>query len=173
MSWLVLCCAIASEIALSRADPVRPMDWVMPALWQASMKRLAVYSLSWSMWNSTPVTTPPRTAMATHSAARASSASWWMPVTNPTQRRELQVQHRRELEFAFVGGDFGEIPAPSHVGLRRRGEIAAQPVGGLACGLVRSGGAAGVCDEPPNLARSSASRWCSRSPATPVRAGPQ
>src|SRR3984893_19151964 len=79
-----------SETALSRAEPVRPMDWVTPALRQACTKRLPVYSPPWSVWNSTPATAPPRIAMATHSAARASAASWWMPMANPTQRRECR-----------------------------------------------------------------------------------
>jgi hypothetical protein len=80
----------ASASALSRAEPVRPMDWVTPALRHAFTNRLPVYSPPWSVWNSTPATAPARIAMATHSAARASSASWWMPMANPTQRRECR-----------------------------------------------------------------------------------
>jgi hypothetical protein len=38
-----------SETALSRAEPVRPMDWVTPALRQAFTKRLPVYSPPWSV----------------------------------------------------------------------------------------------------------------------------
>jgi len=107
------------------------MDWVTPAVRQAFMNRLPVYSPPWSVWNSTPATAPPRIAMATHSAARASSASWWMHMANPTQRPRMQIRHRSELEFAFIGGDFGEIPAPAHVRPRGWGEIAAQPIGRL------------------------------------------
>ena len=39
----------ASLTALSSAEPVRPMDWVTPALRHASTNRLAVYSLPWSV----------------------------------------------------------------------------------------------------------------------------
>jgi hypothetical protein len=39
-------------------------------------------------------------------------------------------------------GNFGQVPAPTHIGPGRRGEIAAQPVGGVARGLIGSGGAA-------------------------------
>jgi hypothetical protein len=60
---------------LSSAEPVRPIDWVTLALAQAWANSSAVYSLPWSVWKITPATSPPRIAIATHSAARASSAS--------------------------------------------------------------------------------------------------
>ena len=70
--------------------------------------------------------------MATHSAARASSASWWMRMANPTQRRECRSS-TAAMQFDFIGGDFGQIPAAGHIRSRRRArKIAAQPVGGLA-----------------------------------------
>jgi hypothetical protein len=42
------------------------MDWRMPSRAQAARSRPAVYSLPWSVWNTTPGTWPPRlvTAMA-------------------------------------------------------------------------------------------------------------
>jgi hypothetical protein len=66
------------------------MDWVTPALRHAVTNRLPVYSPPWSGVEQHPRTAPPRIAMATHSAARASSASWWMPMANPTQCRECR-----------------------------------------------------------------------------------
>ena len=54
--------------ALSSADPGRPIDWVTPRRWQAAWKDRAVYSLPWSVWNTTPGTWPPRTVMAMASA---------------------------------------------------------------------------------------------------------
>src|ERR1700751_143470 len=38
-----------SLTALSRAEPVRPVDWVTPALRQACTNRLPVYSPPWSV----------------------------------------------------------------------------------------------------------------------------
>ena len=72
-----------SATALSRADPVRPIDCVTPARRQAWANSSPVYSPPWSVWNITPATDPPRTAMAMHSAARASAASWWTSMANP------------------------------------------------------------------------------------------
>src|SRR5215211_8313843 len=77
----------ASATALSRADPVRPIDWRTPAVVQAWANTLAVYSPPWSVWKMTPSTRPPRTAMAMHRAALASAASCRSPMANPTQRR--------------------------------------------------------------------------------------
>ena len=64
-----------SATALSRADPVRPIDCVTPAVRHARANTSPVYSPPWSVWKTTPVTVPPRTAIATYNAARASSAS--------------------------------------------------------------------------------------------------
>jgi hypothetical protein len=60
-----------SMTALSSADPTRPIDWRMPIRVQAARKLAAVYSLPWSVCNTTPATAsrPPRTATAMTSEA--------------------------------------------------------------------------------------------------------
>jgi hypothetical protein len=73
---------------VKREDPVRPIDWVTCAPRQAAAKCSPVYSPPWSVCMITPATVPPRTAIATHSAARARAVSWWESIANPTQRRE-------------------------------------------------------------------------------------
>ena len=54
--------------ALSSAEPGRPIDWRMPSRPQAARTVPAVYSLPWSVWNTTPGTCPPRTVTAMASA---------------------------------------------------------------------------------------------------------
>jgi hypothetical protein len=57
--------------ALSRADPARPIDCVMPIRVQAVRKVRAVYSLPWSVCMMTPAiaSLPPRIATAIANAA--------------------------------------------------------------------------------------------------------
>jgi hypothetical protein len=45
---------------VSSAEPVRPIDWVIPVRRQAWAKHSPVYSPPWSVWNTTPATDPPR-----------------------------------------------------------------------------------------------------------------
>jgi len=54
--------------ALPGAEPGRPIDWAIPSRSHACRKLRAVYSLPWSVWNTTPGTEPPRTATAMASA---------------------------------------------------------------------------------------------------------
>ena len=46
------------------------------------------------------------------------------------QPARMQIQHRSEIQLAFVGGDLGDVPAPLHV-RRRGGEVAVHQVGEL------------------------------------------
>lgn len=54
-----------------------------------------------SVWNMTPRTSAPRTAIATCIAAVASTASWRGLIANPTQRRECSS--RRATRADSVG----------------------------------------------------------------------
>jgi hypothetical protein len=58
----------------------------------------------------------------------------------PHAPARVQVEHHREIQLAFVGGDLGQIPTPAQVGLAGRGEVALERVRGLASRLVRTGG---------------------------------
>lgn len=69
---------------------MRPIDWRTLARAHALRNTLPVYSPPWSLWKITPVTSPPRTAIATCNAAVARGASWWAPMANPTARRECR-----------------------------------------------------------------------------------
>src|SRR5215204_5060992 len=80
----------AFAAALSSADPTRPIDWTAPSAVQASVNTSPTYSPPLSEWNTTPVTWPPRTAAAMHSAALASGASWCSPIANPGSRRDAR-----------------------------------------------------------------------------------
>ena len=57
----------------------------------------------------------------------------------------MQVQHRREVENPFTGGDLGQIAAPPHVRPLRLAEVPTERVGRLAGRSVPlGGGPAGV-----------------------------
>jgi hypothetical protein len=59
----------AFAAALSRTDPVRPIDWTIPADWQTRANAPPENSPPWSVCSTTPATCPPRTAIATCTAA--------------------------------------------------------------------------------------------------------
>lgn len=76
--------------ALSSAEATRPIDWTTPKAAHALANTAPVYSPPLSEWKITPVTSPPRTAAAMHSAALANAASWRPPIANPGSRREAR-----------------------------------------------------------------------------------
>ncbi len=69
----------------TRADPGRPIDWVTPSRWQAAWNDRPVYSLSWSVWTTTPGTWPPSPSPSHHTASAqpAEAASPALTVGRP------------------------------------------------------------------------------------------
>jgi len=69
----------ASATALSRHEPVRPMERRSPSRWQASMQAAEVYPLPRSLWKLVAgMRVRPRVATAASSAPVTSWASWWV-----------------------------------------------------------------------------------------------
>jgi hypothetical protein len=78
----------ASEEALSKHDPTRPIDCRTPSLRHIVVKSFAVYVDPWPVWKVTPSITarPPRTAAAIFIASMGSSASGCSGVARPHHR---------------------------------------------------------------------------------------
>jgi hypothetical protein len=57
----------------------------------------------------------------------------------PQAAPPVQVQHRREMQFALVGGDLGQVPDPARVRPLWRAELTPEQVRGLARAAVRPG----------------------------------
>jgi hypothetical protein len=131
---------------LSNADPVRPIDCVTPACVPARVgeQRTGVFTTL------VGVEQHPGHRPAAHRDRHAQRRPRQIRVMMLTEGEPdappgMQVQHRREVENPFTGGDLGQIAAPPHVRPLRLAEVPTERVGRLARRSVPlGGGPAGV-----------------------------
>jgi len=127
------------------------MDRRSPSRWHAATHAVEVYSLGAAVSMEDRGVHPPAAASGNPGRQRAHDQGGVVVVAHRVAEQvpRCQVDHRRQVQPALVGGDVGHIPAPGHV--RPVGvEQAPDQVGGGRCGHVRLGEAAPAARTVPD-----------------------